>query len=266
MSKISLFLADVDGSLVTTDKVLTKRALKAVEQLREAGIEMAITSGRPPRGMRMFIDELKITTLVAGFNGGVIVDPKNYSVIQSFSIPEDIVPRVYEMLSQYHLAVWVYTQQDWFVPSLNVPHLAHEEKNVRFSPTVMPNLKEAAHKLIKIVGISDDYEAITTCEKAMQKELKGKVTAEHSQPYYLDITALEANKGSALETLSRELGIPKQEIATMGDMPNDVPMFKDCGLSIAMGNASKEVQQQADYVTTSNDDEGFANAVEQFIL
>jgi hydroxymethylpyrimidine pyrophosphatase-like HAD family hydrolase len=56
------------------------------------------------------------------------------------------------------------------------------------------------------------------------------------------------------------------EIATLGDMPNDVLMFQKSGLSIAMGNASPEVQTQADLVTASNDDEGFAKAIERFIL
>jgi hypothetical protein len=80
------------------------------------------------------------------------------------------------------------------------------------------------------------------------------------------VTHPHANKGFVVDRLSQLLGIPRQEIATIGDMPNDVPMFERSGLSIAMGNASAEVQQQAQYVTTSYEEEGFANAVEWFIL
>lgn len=118
------------------------------------------------------------------------------------------------------------------------------------------------------------------CEVDTQKEFSGQVicqagassgggeqvSAARSQPYYLDVTHPRANKGAVVERLSELLSIPSQEIATIGDMPNDVSMFERSGLSIAMGNASTQVQHQAQYVTTSYEEEGFANAVERFIL
>ena len=66
--------------------------------------------------------------------------------------------------------------------------------------------------------------------------------------------------------LAARLELDVKEIATIGDMPNDVLMFKESGISIAMGNASPEVQKQATYVTSSNEDEGFASAVEKYLL
>ena len=87
-----------------------------------------------------------------------------------------------------------------------------------------------------------------------------------SQPYYLDITHPLANKGAALSEIAKLLAVPLAEIAVIGDGGNDVAMFERSGLSIAMGNASPEVQQAADFVTDSNREEGFANAIERFIL
>jgi hydroxymethylpyrimidine pyrophosphatase-like HAD family hydrolase len=121
---------------------------------------------------------------------------------------------------------------------------------------------------------------VARCEADTQREFKEQVccqagassgggeqvSAARSQPYYLDVTHPRANKGFVVERLSEILAIPSHEIATIGDMPNDVPMFSKSSLSIAMGNASVEVQRAAQYVTTSNEDEGFANAVERFIL
>jgi hydroxymethylpyrimidine pyrophosphatase-like HAD family hydrolase len=92
------------------------------------------------------------------------------------------------------------------------------------------------------------------------------VSAARSQPYYGDVTNPNANKGAVAQYLSRTYQIPPGQIATIGDQPNDVLMFAHSGLSIAMGNASHEVQASARRVTTSNEDEGFANAVERFIL
>jgi hypothetical protein len=92
------------------------------------------------------------------------------------------------------------------------------------------------------------------------------VAAARSQPYYLDVTHPDANKGTVAKYLAQKYSIPATSIATIGDMPNDVLMFAHSGLSIAMGQASPEVQRAARRVTTSNDDEGFANAVDRFIL
>ena len=96
--------------------------------------------------------------------------------------------------------------------------------------------------------------------------LGDRASAARSQPYYLDVTHPHANKGDVVETLSKELGVPQAEIATIGDMPNDVNMFRKGGFSIAMGNASDEVKRQASAVTSGFDDEGFAKAIERYVL
>ena len=119
---------------------------------------------------------------------------------------------------------------------------------------------------MKVVGVSDDHARVAACEAVLQQEFGTLVSAARSQPYYLDVTNLTANKGTAIARLSRYLKIPLEQIATIGDQLNDVLMFKPSGLSIAMGNASPDVQSQATCVTTSFADEGFANAVDTFIL
>lgn len=265
VSEISLLIADIDGSLITSDKKLTEGARHAIHQLRDAGIQISLTSGRPPRGMRMFIDDLKITLPISGFDGGILIHP-DLSVIEAYCIPEKTIASIFDILSQYHLDIWAYTQQDWFVPSRHGAHVDHEEKTVQFSPIVVSHLSRIQDPLLKIVGVTDDAEAMTRCEKALQKAMAGQVTAALSQPYYLDITHPKANKGTVVHTLSRLLNIPANAIATIGDMPSDIFMFKDSGLSIAMGNAQEDVKRQADYVTTSNDAEGFANAIDRFLL
>jgi hypothetical protein len=121
-------------------------------------------------------------------------------------------------------------------------------------------------QVAKIVGVSDDLDRVQRCEAASQVSFGQHATANRSQPYYLDVTNKDANKGAVVEYLSRHLGVPAQEIATIGDQPNDVLMFKRSGFSIAMGNASDEVKAQAAAVTDSYNDEGFAKAMEAFIL
>jgi Cof subfamily protein (haloacid dehalogenase superfamily) len=262
---IRLLLADVDGTLVTNDKILTDRAIAAVKKLKQAGILFAITSGRPPRGMSMLIGPLELTTPVAAFNGGVFVRP-DMSVIEQHTIPDDITPGVIELLDGQGVDVWVYRGADWFVRNRKAPHVDREAWTVKFEPTVVASYGSVSTQVAKIVAVNDDYDRVQKAVDATRAKFGDHVSAARSQPYYGDITNPDANKGNVVKYLSKTEGIPLEEIATIGDQPNDVLMFAHSGLSIAMGNASHEVQEAARRVTTSNEDEGFANAVERFIL
>ena len=162
--------------------------------------------------------------------------------------------------------VWVYSGKDWLIRDPNAPHVAREQWTVKFAPMVVENFEDVLSRAVKIVGVSDDHDLVARCEKDAQDALGANASAARSQPYYLDVTHPDANKGAVVTTLAKLLAVPAGEIATIGDMPNDVLMFRKSGLSIAMGNASPDVQAQADLVTDSYDDEGFAKAIERFIL
>ncbi len=259
-----LVVADVDGTLVTQEKVLTPRAIEAVKKLREAGILFGITSGRPPRGMKMLIDPLQISEPIAGFNGGVVVNP-DLTTISKQALSKDVVAEAIKMIIQHRLDVFLYTDLDWYVRDKNAPHVAREAWTVQFSPTVVHDFDALLEGVVKVVGVGDDLDAVARCEKDMQEWSAGRVSAARSQPYYLDVTHPKANKGEVVGMFSRYCDIPSAEIVTIGDMPNDVLMFKESGISIAMGNASAEVQKSATFVTDSNEAEGFAKAMERML-
>ena len=264
-SNIKLLLADVDGTLVTPDKVLTDRAIDAVRRLGEAGILFAVTSGRPPRGMSMLIEPLNLTTPIAAFNGGILVN-RDMSVIEQRVIPEELVVPVADLNTSFGLDTWVYRGADWYIPDPKGAHVAKETATVRFEPKVMDGLDGLTSDVAKLVGVSDDLDAVTRASEAAHDKFGDHVAAARSQPYYLDVTHPDANKGAVARYLSRTYSIPTESIATIGDQPNDVLMFAHSGLSIAMGNASPEVQHAARRVTASNEEEGFATAVDRFIL
>ena len=263
---IRLLLADVDGTLVTKDKVLTAAAKAAARELLHAGIALAVTSGRPPRGMSMLIQPLALQGAIAGFNGGVLVNP-DLSVIESHTLDPATATQTLKLILDGGLDAWVYTEDEWLIRDPDAPHVAREAWTVKFDAKVVASFTDAhlAHA-VKIVGISDDLDLVAACERVAQNALGEKASAARSQPYYLDVTHPEANKGRVVATLSRRLGIPPEQIATIGDMPNDVLMFRKSGFSIAMGNSSDEVKAQASAVTDSNENEGFAKAVRKFVL
>jgi len=242
--KISLLLADVDGTLVTRDKILTSRAQDAVRRLRKAGIRFAITSGRPPKGMAMLIEPLALETPIAGFNGGLFVRP-DLSILEERTVAPDVAAQTVDLVLGHGLDVWVYEGNDWLVRDAKAPHVDREAWTVKFPPKVVTDFDASLGKVVKIVGISDDHDLVRRCEADAQARLGDRATAARSQPYYLDVTHPRANKGTVVETLSRILNILPAQICTMGDMPNDVLMFRKSGFSIAMGNASDEVKAQA---------------------
>jgi Cof subfamily protein (haloacid dehalogenase superfamily) len=266
MPLISLLLADVDGTLVTEDKVLTQRAQAAVAALRERKICFAITSGRPPQGMAMLIEPLALDAPVAGFNGGVFTRP-DLSVIETRELAPDVARQTIEIIERHGMDAWLYTGTDWQIHKEDAPHVAREAWTVKFKATVVPRYKDSdLDQAVKIVGVSDDHDLVAKCEADVSAALGARASAKRSQPYYLDVTHPDANKGAVVDMLAKHLGIPTDEIATIGDMPNDVLMFRRSGFSIAMGNASDQVKAQADAVTESYNDEGFAKAVERFVL
>ncbi|MFZ0569927.1 MAG: Cof-type HAD-IIB family hydrolase [Rhodomicrobium sp.] len=263
--KIAILIADVDGTLVTHGKVLTERARNAVHLLHRAGVRFAITSGRPPKGMAMLVEPLALDTPIAGFNGGLFVHP-DLTIIEERELAPDVAKQALDLILKHELDAWVYSGNDWLVRNAQAPHVDREAWTVKFQPKVVTDFESALQKAVKIVGVSDDLEKVKRCEADAQAALGHNATAARSQPYYLDVTHPDANKGFVAGYLSRTLGIPEEEIATIGDQPNDVLMFKRSGFSIAMGNASDEVKRQASAVTDSNDNEGFAKAVERLLL
>ncbi|WP_419731209.1 Cof-type HAD-IIB family hydrolase [Lichenicola sp.] len=264
-AKISLVLADVDGTLVTKEKLLTERAIRAVQKLRERGIRFAITSGRPPKGMSMLIKPLDIVEPIAGFNGGLFVKP-DLTIIEAKTLPRDAAEKTVQILRDHKVDVWVYSGEDWLVPDGKGPHVAREEWTVKFPPKVTKDFDAALEHAVKIVGVSDDLELMKKVEKDAQEALGNTASAARSQPYYLDVTHPDANKGGVVTALERMLGVKASEIATLGDQPNDVLMYKKSGMSISMGQASDEVKSQSTYVSDSSEDEGFAKAIERHVL
>lgn len=264
MSQIKLVVSDVDGTLVTHDKRLTDGARRAVQRLHDAGIGFTITSSRPPVGMRFLIEPLGITLPIGPFNGSSILDIK-LKAIEQHLIPPTAARRSIEVLDEFGIDVWLFTGDQWIIRRDDGKYVPHERNAIQFDPTFADDFTPYIERACKIVGASADAPLLERCEKAMQSVLGSKAFAVRSQPYYLDITPPGHDKGTFVQTMAKRLGIPTNAVATIGDMQNDLPMAGKSGLFIAMGNATDEVKRLASHVTGSNEDEGFAHAID-FIL
>jgi Cof subfamily protein (haloacid dehalogenase superfamily) len=258
-------VSDVDGTLVTDDKALTAGAEAAAAALGAAGIAFAVISSRPPRGLRSIVAGLGITAPIVGFNGGLIAKPDLSPLVQHF-LPTNVARRSTEKLNDLGLDVWVFAGEDWLLRKTDGPYVGLEQHTIGFGPRVVDDFEPFLGSAAKIVGVSADFDYLAQCEQKVSLALSNEATVARSQPYYLDITHPLANKGVALASLAELLDVSLAEIAVIGDGANDVAMFERAGLSIAMGNAAQDVQRAADLVTAGNDEDGFAAAVERFIL
>ena len=264
MTRIALVVSDVDGTLLTRDKTLTDRAKAAVRRLHQAGIGFTITSSRPTIGMRFLVAPLQITLPIGAFNGSSIVDPE-MKVIEQHLLPASATRRSLDMLGEFGIDIWLFTNEHWFTRNGNGEYVAHEKRATRADPTVIEDFAPYVASACKVVGSTSDPELLIRCEQAMQHALGAQATAVRSQSYYLDITPPGHNKGTFVQAMAKRLGIPTAAVATIGDMQNDVAMFKVSGLSFAMGNATDDVKKHAARSTASNEDEGFAMAVETIL-
>ncbi len=229
---ISAVLTDVDGTLVTKDKMLTPRAIAAVNQLRARGVVFTICSSGSPRALQRLVEPLHLTMPMAAFNGGVIVLP-DLSVLDERAIPDYLAPAIVDVIENHGLEVWVYTAKDWYVRSRAGALVEREASASQAEPSVTNSIEGVLAGVIKIVGVSDDHERVAACETALQATFGNQISATRSQPDHIDVTHSSANKRTIIDRLARYLKIPREAIATIGD---------------------------------PHDDEGFASAVERDIL
>ncbi|ARO57078.1 Putative hydrolase, Cof-subfamily [Methylorubrum extorquens] len=262
---IALVVSDVDGTLVTDDKRLTPAAIEAVRRLDSAGIGFTLASSRPPVGLRHLAEALDLRLPLGAFNGSTVCTP-DLRPISERLIPESVARAAAARLEAAGIDLWVFADGAWNLRDDQAPYTDLERRTLQTEPSVVPDLSPLLARAAKIVGVSRDHAGLARLEEALAAELEGRAAVHCSQPYYLDVTPPGIDKGSFVADLGRQLGIPRQRIATLGDAANDIALFRESGLSIAMGNAAPAVRQAASAVTSGNNEDGFARAINRFVF
>jgi Cof subfamily protein (haloacid dehalogenase superfamily) len=265
VTAISLVISDVDGTLVTPDKELTPASVRAARLLDERGIAFTVVTARPPAGLRMLVEPLSLRLPMGAFSGSAIVEP-DLAIIEEHVVPEEAARRAAAMLAEAGADVWLYAPEGWLVRNPRDHYIPKERRTILEEPVVVPDFDPYFARVFKIVGSSQDFARLARCETAIRDAAGSHASVARSQPYYLDITPPGRDKGTFLDALSRRLSIPPAAIAVLGDMTNDLAMFRKAGVSVAMGNASAEVKASATHATAANTDDGFAKAIETYVL
>jgi len=261
MTRISLGVSDVDGTLLPKDKVLTEGNKRAVRKLHEAGIGFTIVSSRPTIGMGFLIEPLAISLPIGAFNGSSIVDAQLKPIEQHLIAP-DVAQRSLDVLDAFGVDIWLFTNDQWLTRNPDGEYVGHEKLAIKHDPVIVKDFTPYLNATCKIVGATSDAPLLQRCEAAMQQAVGHEATAVRSQTYYLDVTPPGHDKGTFVVAMAKRLGISTDAVATIGDMQNDLPMFARSGVSFAMGNATDDVKKHATHVTDSNERDGVAAAVE----
>ena len=264
MTAIQLVVSDVDGTLLTRDKRITGAAKAAVQRLHAAGIGFTIVSSRPTVGIEFLIEPLALSLPFGAFNGSSIVDPQ-LRPLEHHTVPVSIVKRSLAVLEDFGTDTWLFSHDRWLIRDPDGEYVGLEQRAIRHTPTLVADFAPHLHEVSKIVGASSDPTRLQRCEDAMREAIGGEATAVRSQTFYLDITPPGHDKGTFVAAMARRLGIATAAVATIGDMENDLPMFAGSGVSFAMGDAADQIKRRATHVTASNEEEGFAKAIEMIL-
>ncbi len=251
--------------MVTSEKLLTKATIDAAHRLHAAGIALALVSSRPPRGMAFLTMDLGLTGPLGGFNGATILAPDG-AVIDELFVPEAAVRASIAMFEQRGIHPWLFADNQWFIKDIEGDYVSKERRTIRFEPTVVDDFTPFVGRCGKVVGASKHFDMLEVCETDLQADLGATANAHRSQRYYLDVTNPQADKGTAVRAFAKWFGVDIADVCAVGDQHNDVPMFRVAGHSVAMGNAPADVAAEAKQHTTSNEDDGWAAAIDRFVL
>jgi len=262
--RIRLLVCDIDGTLVRHDKTLSDASIAAAKRLASVGIAMTLISARPASGMAWIAESLGLDGPFGAFNGGTLFD-RSGTIGSPARIAPDAARRLLSILDGAGIDVWLFAQGRWYARNDRNPHVAREKLSAGLEPTLCNDLQSLCDSVDKLVGVSDDAALLKRVEALMSQAGEGEATVALSQPYFLDATALRANKGDGVVAVAAAMGVSMAEVAVIGDMPNDLPMFARAGLSIAMGQAPEAVRAAADWITASNEEDGVAGAIDRLI-
>lgn len=265
--KYRLVFSDIDGTLLDSRHQIGEKTRLAIKDLEQIGVPFVLVSARMPEGIFPIQDRLGIKAPIVSYSGGLILDSKR-RVLDSQGFPLSIAMEIKARLAAQwkDICVNTYAGSLWLVEDAKNPWVEAESRIVGFAPRQGTLSREwvpegLVHKLM-CLGEAD---RIARLEQALCAEYP-HLSINRSKPEYLEIMSKSAVKSHGVEFLCAALGIDRSASVAFGDQYNDADMLVAAGCGVAMGNAPKEVKQQADAVTLDNDHEGLSYMVEQLFL
>ncbi len=262
---IRLLLCDIDGTLVRQDKTLPVENIAAIRDLAACGVAVSLISARPAEGILPIAARLGLPGPFGAFNGGTIFT-EDGTELSSAQLPSALASQLLELYAAGGVTVWLFARGHWLTSNVADPHTPREVLSSGMLPQTGADFSKFVDHADKIVAVCDDPAAMNALEQQARTVVGNAATLVRSQDYYLDCTALAANKGDGVTHLAQLYGVPLSQVAVIGDQGNDVAMFRRAGLAIAMGQSSPAVQAEAHCVAADFEQAGVADAITRFVL
>lgn len=270
MGKYKLLALDLDGTLTKNDKTISRHTLDTLLLAERRGLKIILASGRPTYGVAPIADELQMDKFggyILSFNGGEIYDWKTKEKLYSTSLPPDLIPYLYECSKRREdFTILSYCGNQIVTEAPEYPYVMHTAFLNKMPIRQVPNfIEEVKYPLPKCLIVGDP-EPLHELEIEMAEKLKGKMGVFRSEPFFLELVPQGIDKAKCLAILLDKIGLQKEELIACGDGYNDISMIKYAGLGVAMANAQQVVKDEADYITLSNEEDGVAAVVNEFVL
>ena len=263
--KYKLLAADMDGTLLNDDSVMTERTYDAVMAAIDKGVLFVPSTGRPMLGMRWLADRLKKDLPFIIYNGAVVMTGRSEKILYAKNLGFDSVKEIYNTAIEYGIPVVLWIGQRLFACS-DCREILDYRAITDVDMTVIDNIDVLeGQDVIKMLWILPPEEAIRQ-QSLMNAKMCGRVNAHTSRPYLLEFVDDGASKGRALDVLGGIYGIDKSEMIAVGDGHNDLSMLQYAGLGIAMANSPDDIKAACDSVTLSNNEDGVAAVIEKYLL
>ncbi len=266
-----LIATDLDGTLVTDDKNLTDRTIENVKKALKKNVKIMISSARAFYRLERYIDELdlrKENQYTICFNGAIIVENITGKVLYSKNLDKQEVNELINLGKELNISIMLYSKNAHRAEK--IPEVIKKNKNSKGMNLKIENFNEIDfdkedNYIYKIVFM-DKSEKITEVRRNIPKEIGEKYEVTSSVPEYIEFVKKGIKKSEAIKFIMDKCKIEQEEVIAIGDGENDVEMLRFAGLGVAMDNADNYVKENADYITTSNNDDGVGKVIEKFIL
>ena len=268
----SIIALDLDGTLTNSEKNITPRTFDALMKAQREGVRLVLASGRPTFGIAALANQLQLADYggyVLSYNGGRIIDWCEKTVIFSQVVDQKLVPILYDFAEKAHLPIVTYLPEAILASKNEGEYLAEEARINGMPIVVAQNFVEEA---MQIAGGSTKFlipgepELLIQLESEMKAALSEQMEVFRSAPFFLELPPKGIDKAQSLQRLLTHLGLERESLMAFGDGFNDLSMIQFAGQGVAMANAVEEVKSIADFVTTSNEEDGIAHALEQLLF
>ncbi|MBP5380110.1 MAG: Cof-type HAD-IIB family hydrolase [Bacteroidaceae bacterium] len=268
--RYKLIILDVDGTLLNSNRELTKRTVATLRKVQQMGIKIALASGRPTYGILPLAKAIDLGVYggyIISYNGAQVMEAETGQILFERRIDPQMVPYLEKRAAKMGMTMAYYDGNEVVSTDINNPHVQDEAAmngmTLRQDDHLSLNMDDWP---AEIMLVSDDEEALTSIEEHMQRHLNGVMDTIHSNPYYLEVVGYQVGKSYAMSALVQKMGIGMEEVLAIGDGEADINMIQMAGTGVAMANATEGVRRCADFTTLSNDEDGVAVAIEKAIV